>query len=53
LNLPEKRLKNELESELSEYYSSVNILRHNSIKLESLVQEVMIEKLRGHKIEVP
>jgi hypothetical protein len=43
----------DIESRLNEYYSSVNILRHNSIQLEQLVQDLIVSKLNGIEIACP
>ena len=43
----------EVDTRLNEYYSSVNILRHNSIQLEELVQDLIVAKLHGKEIACP
>jgi hypothetical protein len=52
LTLPGSQAK-DIESRLNEYYSSVNILRHNSIQLEQLVQDLIVSKLNGIEIACP
>jgi hypothetical protein len=42
-----------IESRLTEYYSSVNILKHNSILLEGLVENLIVEKLQGKPVTCP
>ena len=42
-----------LDSRLTEYYSSVNILKHNSILLEGLVEDLIVEKLQGKAVTCP
>jgi hypothetical protein len=42
-----------LEGRLTEYYSSVNILKHNSILLEGLVEDLIVEKLQGKAVTCP
>lgn len=42
-----------IESRLTEYYSSVNILKHNSMQLEGLVESLIVEKLQGKPVTCP
>lgn len=37
----------DLQSRINDYYSSVNILKHNSIQLEEIVQDIIVTKLHS------
>ena len=38
-------LPSNVEQRLAEYYSAKNILKHNSIELETLAQDIMVTRL--------